>query len=151
MAHPRGGHGLADDCAGLAEAGVDLLVSALTDDEMRELSLTHEPDAVHAAGLRFVRYPIPDVSLPPSMPEELALSAELAAEVADGRFVVTHCRAGIGRSSMLAGAILVRLGVSPDDAWKLIRQARGLPVPDNAEQQNWLYEFADALATEGVN
>jgi protein-tyrosine phosphatase len=148
MAHPRGGDWLEDECAGLAEAGVDLLVSALTDDELKELSLTREADAVHAAGLRFVRYPIPDVTLPPSMPEELRLSAELAAQVEDGKFVVTHCRAGIGRSSMLAGAVLVRLGVSPDEAWARIRQARGLPVPDNYEQERWLFTFAEALAAE---
>ena len=39
MAHPRGGDWLEDECAGLADAGVDLLVSALTDSELQELSL----------------------------------------------------------------------------------------------------------------
>lgn len=66
----------------------------------------------------------------------------LAAEVRADQFVVTHCWAGIGRSSLLAGATLVRLGVPPAQAWQLIRAARGLPVPDNRDQEAWLYRFA---------
>jgi protein-tyrosine phosphatase len=145
MAHPRGGDWLDDEMSGLADAGVDVLVSALTDSELAELSLTRETAAARAAGLEFIRYPIPDVTLPPSMPDELELSARLTKEVQAGRFVVTHCRAGIGRSSMLAGTVLVRLGVAPGQAWALIREARGLPVPDNEQQEHWLYEFAEAL------
>jgi len=146
MAHPRGGDWLADECAGLADAGVDLLVSALTDPELRELSLVGEADAVRAAGVDFIRCPIPDVSLPPSLPGELALSARLTEQVLAGRFVVTHCRAGIGRSSMLAGTVLLRLGVPPAEAWQLIAAARGLSVPDNEAQERWLYDFAEVLA-----
>jgi protein-tyrosine phosphatase len=146
MARPRGGDWLTDELTGLADAGVDLLVSALTDGELAELELRDEAKLARAAGLDFVRYPIPDVSLPPDLPAELALTAQLADEVRAGAFVVIHCRAGIGRSSMLVGAVLVRLGVPPDDAWELIRDARGLRVPDNFEQERWLYRFADALA-----
>lgn len=146
MAHPRGGDWLGEEMSGLAGAGVELLVSALTDGELAELRLTGEAGAARAAGLDFVRYPIPDVSLPPLMAAELALSARLAEEVRAGRFVVTHCRAGIGRSSMLAGTVLVRLGLTPSQAWQRIRAARGLPVPDNSAQERWLYDFATALA-----
>ncbi len=146
MAHPHGGDLLAGDLGGLADAGVDLLVSALTDSELRELSLVGEEEQARAAGLGFLRYPIPDLSLPPSLPDELRLSAELARQVRAGRFVVTHCRAGIGRSSMLVGAVLVRLGLAPGQAWQRIRDARGLPVPDSPTQERWLHTFADALA-----
>lgn len=146
MARPPGGDRLLDGLRGLAESGVDLLVSALTDDEMTELSLVGEEAAAVAAGLRFLRYPIPDVSIPPSLPHELALAGHLADEVRAGRFVAIHCRAGIGRSSMLAGAVLVRLGVPAGQAWALIREARGLAVPDSDEQERWLFHLADSLA-----
>ncbi len=146
MAHPRGGDWLADDLTALADAGVDLLVSALTDGELQELLMVDEAAQARAAGLDFVRYPIPDVSLPPHLPAELELSARLADEVRAGRFVAIHCWAGIGRSSMLAGTVLVRLGVAPADAWALIREARGVSVPDNTAQERWLHDFADAVA-----
>jgi protein-tyrosine phosphatase len=147
MARPYGGGRLDDDLAGLREAGVDVLVSALTEDEYQELDLVGEPAAAREAGLRFLQFPILDAEIPDpdAMPAALDLTAALADEVGAGRFVVTHCRAGIGRCSMLAGATLIRLGHSPREAWQRIRAARGLAVPDNARQEQWLYDFAAAL------
>lgn len=45
MARPRGGDWLVDEMAGLREAGVDVLVSALCDDEYALLDLSAEADA----------------------------------------------------------------------------------------------------------
>ncbi|MFJ9448299.1 hypothetical protein ACIRRH_41785 [Kitasatospora sp. NPDC101235] len=68
---------------------------------------------------------------------------ELAERLQGGAHVVTHCRAGIGRSSLLAAALLVLNGVDPDTAWKHIERARGLAVPDTAEQREWTTELLD--------
>ncbi|MGH3682467.1 MAG: protein-tyrosine phosphatase family protein [Natronosporangium sp.] len=144
MAHPPGGPELPAAMARLAEAGAQLLVSALCDDEIAELTLTGAPAAAAAAGLELVRFPISDCEVP-EQSRALAVGRlvdRLAAELRAGRFVVTHCWAGIGRSSLLAGATLVRLGTPPEQAWELIRAARGLPVPDNRDQEAWLYQFA---------
>ena len=77
----------------------------------------------------------------------VALGVRLAAHVRAGRFVVTQCFAGIGRSTLLAGVTLVMLGIGPEQALALVSQARGLPVPDTEAQRTWLYEFA---ATHGA-
>jgi protein-tyrosine phosphatase len=144
MAHPRGGDWLVDEMAALREAGVDLLVSALCDDEYTLLELTAEADAARAAGLDFMSFPIVDADVPAAAqgPAVNALADQLGDVVRAGRFVVTHCRAGIGRSSILAGAVLIRLGLTPEEAWRRIRAARGLPVPDNPVQEAWLHTFA---------
>lgn len=146
MGHPVGGDQLPAAMATLARAGAQLLVSALCADEAEQLALTGQSAAATAAGLEFVNFPIVDCTAPPpaALPAVSALVDRLAGEVRAGRFVVTHCWAGIGRSSMLAGATLVRLGTSPGQAWESIRSARGLPVPDNPEQEQWLYTFAEA-------
>jgi protein-tyrosine phosphatase len=145
MARPRGGGWLDDEMAGLRESGVDVLVSALTPDEYRELDLVGEPAAAAEAGLEFLQFPVVDADIPDGTAEALKLTARLAADVRAGRFVVTHCRAGIGRCSMLAGATLIRLGATPEEAWRRIRAARGLAVPDNTSQEEWLYQFARDL------
>jgi protein-tyrosine phosphatase len=144
MAHPRGGDRLPEAMAAMAEAGAHVLVSALCDDEMERLELTGQPVAAATAGLELVRFPIVDHSVPEpaQMPAAIALADRLAADLRADRFVVTHCFAGIGRSSMLAGATLVRLGVSPAKAWELISIARGHAVPDAPHQEAWLYELA---------
>jgi protein-tyrosine phosphatase len=56
--------------------------------------------------------------------------------------VVVHCRAGIGRSSLIAGTVLVRFGIPPEEAWRLITAARGFRVPETPEQGEWLTAFA---------
>jgi protein-tyrosine phosphatase len=149
MAHPRGGARLADDMAALARAGVDVVVSALTGEEDRRLGLTQVAAAARAAGVEFVSFPIADRGVP--RPHDItgdvvALGVRLAAHVRAGRFVVTQCFAGIGRSALLACATLVMLGIGPEHALRMVSQARGLPVPDTEAQRHWLYEFA---ATHG--
>lgn len=143
MAHPPGGEALPAAMASLADAGVDTLVSALCEDEVAMLALAGQPDAASRAGIGYVNLPIIDrgVPEPAAMPAVRKLADRLAGEVRDGRFVVTHCWAGIGRSSMLAGAALVRLGADPAQAWDVIRAARGFPVPDNPEQEAWLHRL----------
>jgi protein-tyrosine phosphatase len=151
MAHPRGGPWLADEMSGLARAGVDVFVSALTWEEDRRLGLTEVAAAAHEAGVEFVSFPIADRGVP--RPRDIAGDADvvavgvrLAAHVRAGRFVVTQCFAGIGRSTLLACATLVMLGVGPQRALEMVAEARGLPVPDTEAQRHWLYEFA---ATHG--
>jgi protein-tyrosine phosphatase len=143
MAHPPGGEALPGAIAGLAEAGVDTLVSALCDDEVAALGLTGQPAAAARAGIEFLSLPIVDcrVPEPADLPAVRRLVDRLADAVRADRFVVTHCWAGIGRSSMLAGATLVRLGIDPAEAWRLIGAARGRPVPDNPEQEAWLHRL----------
>jgi protein-tyrosine phosphatase len=145
MAHPKGGGWLDDEMTGLREAGVEVLVSALMPDEYALLDLSDEPAAARAAGLEFLQFPVLDADVPEGTDTARDLTARLAEDVRAGRFVVAHCRAGIGRCSMLAGATLIRLGNTPDEAWQRVRAARGLPVPDNARQEEWLYRFAADL------
>ncbi len=143
MAHPRGGDWLADEMGGLSRAGVDVLVSLLTEAEEHELHLDDEQRLARAAGLDFRRLPTADLSVP-SRVATLALASELAADLAAGREVAVHCRMGIGRASTLAATILVQEGVTADEAWQRITAARGLPVPDTLDQ----VDFVRAVAAE---
>ena len=59
-----------------------------------------------------------------------------------GRNVAIHCRQGIGRSGMIAAALLVKKGTAVDSALKLISQIRGLPVPETPEQRDWVRDFS---------
>lgn len=136
MARPRGGDWLDDEMSMLAVVGVDVLVSALTDDELRDLDLTREPDAARRAGLGFVSIPIQDRTVPDHT-RALPPLKRLADQLCQGAHVVVHCRFGIGRASLLAVGLLVLTGVPGDAAWSALERARGLPVPDTPEQRAW--------------
>ncbi|WP_330174198.1 tyrosine protein phosphatase [Streptomyces sp. NBC_01498] len=136
MARPRGGDWLEDEMRALRTAGVDVLVCALTDPELAELDLTDEESAAESAGLRHVWLPIPDRTTP-DLPMVLPTLRALTADLASGAHVVTHCRAGIGRASLLAAALLILRGTTEAEAWSALKAARGLLVPDTAEQRAW--------------
>ena len=136
MAKPRGGDWLTDEMTALHTAGVTILVCALTTAELDEVDLTDEPRAARDAGLEFVSIPIPDRGVPDPA-AVLPDLQRLAGRVRAGAHVVTHCRAGIGRSSLLAAGILILNGLPPEQVWEQLQRARGLIVPDTSAQRAW--------------
>jgi protein-tyrosine phosphatase len=72
---------------------------------------------------------------------------QLAMQLASCREpVAIHCRAGIGRSSLVAAAVLVLKGWIAADALAAIATARRLPVPDTELQRQWVLDFASAVS-----
>lgn len=113
MAKPRGGDWLDDEMTGPADLGVNALVCLLTDAELTDLDLEGEGSAAQQAGLTFLQLPIADRGLP----ERDAFRPVVATLVTARRrneHVVVHCRFGIGRSSLLAAAVLGAEGVVPN-------------------------------------
>ena len=51
---------------------------------------------------------------------------------------VIHCRAGIGRTSLVTAGVLLQAGFEPDEAFEHIGKARGMAVPDTDEQRDWV-------------
>ena len=146
MACPRGGDWLDDEVEALQTEGVDVLVSVLTNSELAELQLSAEPELARQAGLTYISFPIPDRGAPEGA-AATDLAGQLEERLTGGEFIVVHCRAGIGRSSLIAAAVLVREGLSPAEAWELISAARGLSVPDTEAQRAWLPAFARTCAS----
>jgi protein-tyrosine phosphatase len=145
MARPRAGDWLEDELVAVRDAGVAILVSLLTDEEIGELGLEAEPRACARAGMRFRRFPITDREVPSQ--QAATFVGELAAEVRAGETIAIHCRMGIGRSAVIAAAVLSSLGVPPEEALDRLATARGVPVPDTDDQRRWVLAFESALPT----
>jgi protein-tyrosine phosphatase len=127
----------------LREQGVDTLVSLLPADQTAMLLLTDEPYAAYRSGLAFRSLPVPDLGVPDHAAFARPLR-ELSDELNAGRHVLVHCWGGVGRSSMVAAALLVIRGSTPEAAWHRVAYARGVPVPETDEQRDWV----DALVPE---
>jgi protein-tyrosine phosphatase len=140
IARPRGGDWLSDEIAAFAREGIEVVVSMLTSEEMEELGLIDEREKCEAAAITFVNIPIPDRAVPSEIDAFLDSVDRVAALVRQGRSVGMHCRASIGRSSVLAASVLVRLGWTANQAFAVIESARGCPVPDTPEQRRWVVE-----------
>ena len=103
---PRGGDWLEDEVSQMKRAGVDVLVSMLQPNEAAELGLSAEAELCKAGGIEFRSFPIPDRETPPSTAAFAKFVEEMRSEVHAGRSVAVHCRASIGRSSLLLAALL---------------------------------------------
>jgi len=149
MPRPRGGDWLEDEIAALTRSGVTTLVSLLEPAEEEELDLLQERRLAQAAGLDYVSLPIADRGLPADKTAVLAVVDRLATAVAGGSRVVVHCRQGIGRAALVACALLMRLGSGADEAMSVVGAARGLEVPETADQVRWLREQSRILQSGG--
>ena len=143
---PRGKDWLEDDIRFLQRAGVDVVVSALASAEAEELGLLEEEGhCCQSNGLEFLSFPIEDRSVPPSFNEFDDLLNSVTAYLRNGKAVGVHCRAGIGRSSMIVASTLIRNGLSVDRAFSAIQDARGCSVPDTPEQRKWVERHSSRL------
>jgi protein tyrosine phosphatase (PTP) superfamily phosphohydrolase (DUF442 family) len=137
MPRPPGDGELDGALRWLRDDGVDVLVCLLTEGERKRAGLADEPAAAVRAGLEFHAFPIRDFSVPDRAAAEPVLDL-LAARLSAGRHVLVHCWGGVGRSSLMAAALLVRLGTTPAQAWETISVARGCRVPETRAQRRWV-------------
>jgi protein-tyrosine phosphatase len=144
MARPRAGDWLMEEIAAWKAAGVQLVISLLEMAEVVELGLKHESQLCDATGIEFVSFPIPDRGVPESLRKTAEVAGSIATHVASGRAIAIHCRAGIGRSSLIAACALVCVGFESEPAFALIASARGMSVPDTDEQRLWVKAFEAA-------
>jgi protein-tyrosine phosphatase len=146
---PRGYDWLVDDIRLLKRAGVDVLVSALTHYETEDMGLLEESQCCQNYGLEFFSFPIEDRSVPASFSEFDGLLDSLTDRIRKGKAVGVHCRAGIGRSSLIVASALIRDGLSVDSAFRAIEDARGCSVPDTAEQRQWVERYSSRFGSSG--
>lgn len=143
MAAPEGGDRLREQLAALSRDGVTTLVSLLDEGEAAALGLAAEGLAAERAGVRFLQLPTSDFGVP-ERGAALAVARELRDALMAGRGVAIHCRAGIGRSSLLAAVVLRLEGVRPAEAWATIGRARGVRVPETQAQRDFLDDLDTA-------
>jgi protein-tyrosine phosphatase len=141
MPRPRAGDWLHDEAASWRRQGLDIVVSLLEDGEILELGLSQEAECCAAAGIRFVRFPVPDRGVPASETSVTELVSSLVGELTAGRGVGIHCRIGVGRSASLAACILMVLGLPAESVWLVIEQSRGVSVPDTQAQRAWVSQW----------
>lgn len=145
MPKPRGGDWLEVDIDELKKEGTNLIVSLLTKQENVELGLLHEESFCKNNGLEFVSFPINDREVPDSMVKTKTFVEQIKHELHHGKNIAIHCRAGIGRASLIAASILCSDNMSVDEAFERITNARGLDVPDTPEQIEWVEKFINYL------
>src|SRR6185295_7400608 len=135
-----------DDVANWKSDAIDTVVSALIQEEITETDLQLLPDVCRKAGIKFISIPIPDRGTPTTRQAIITTLELLEQELENGKTIAVFCRQGLGRSPLIAAALLVLGGMSAEEAFKRISDARGCRVPETTEQEEWVRRLeADIL------
>ncbi|MGF1509118.1 MAG: dual specificity protein phosphatase family protein [Myxococcota bacterium] len=142
MPRPPGGQRLDAAMGVLRRHGVDVLVSFQTPVEAEACGLEREAESADLFGIRFMRFPIDDHGVPSSPEAALRVAQDILQELHQGRGVLVHCFAGIGRSGLMAILVMTLAGFSLGEAAERVSAARQFPVPETQTQWFWLEAHA---------
>ncbi len=115
-----------DTFQSLKAQSVDMVITALSDEEMNEKALPPFQTIANEANIAWHQLPIPDDSIPSVQFQNdwMALEPQVLALLSEKRSVALHCMGGSGRTGLLAAHILVALGWSLEDIVKQVQALR---------------------------
>ena len=118
------------------------------------LDLTHRdecPEYHHLlpSNVRYLRCPIVDTQVPEDAAKMRSIQAHLRRELAAGRRIYVHCRAGIGRTGTVVGCYLAEQGLKGPAAlrrlnrlWRQSERSRTWSVvPQTQEQAEFIRQW----------
>jgi protein-tyrosine phosphatase len=142
---------LGDGLQRLSRMGINKVVSLLEAEEAVHLGAAMEGQLCEQLGMAFEQFPIRDRRTPKKPAQFRQLVNRLYDELNSGSNIAIHCYAGIGRTGLLAGGLLITDGLSLTSAVELMSDIRGHNMPQTQEQYEYLMDFAageEALEVE---
>jgi ADP-ribosyl-[dinitrogen reductase] hydrolase len=137
------------------------VISFLEEHEFEKFGVPEFADVVMSLPKHLMSWeiiPIPDGEVPDAAFEErwLQTGRQVRTLLGDGERVLLHCRAGLGRTGMIAARILAELGMDPEDAISAVRAARSPNAIENGLQENHVkqvrpIEIGSSKALSGVS
>lgn len=133
---------LGDGLARLSQMGINKVVSLLEREEAVHLGAAMEGQLCEKLGMGFEQFPIRDRRTPKKPLQFRQLVDRLHNELNDGSNIAIHCYAGIGRTGLLAGALLLTDGMTLNNAVELMSDVRGHNMPQTQDQYEYLLDYA---------
>lgn len=134
------------DLESLQRQGTRVLVSLVTDEDLRVYGVPLLFPTAEGLGLEVWHLPIVDTQVPGNVREADELLSRLDAGLQEGICAVMHCIGGIGRTGTLAACLLVRRGLPPDEAIGQLRRLRHPRTVENKEQESYVHDYASRVA-----
>ncbi len=115
---------------------------------MVNLRIEFDDEAAGIAPQRYLHLPTID-DTPPSLEDLRAGVDFITGEIEREGSVYVHCGSGVGRAPTMAAAYLVSTGLTPNEAWAMIRTVRPFILP-KLSQISQVDQFARASRRDGA-
>ncbi len=124
----------------LQEYKINHVVSLIEEAEVTRHGLQNEGDELNSLGIGFTRFSVDDFQTPnaATLP---SLINDLSARLSNGEHLFLHCAGGVGRAGTITSCLMVKHGMTPNDAMELVSQQRGEKSPETDEQANFVRAF----------
>ncbi len=134
----------------LLAAGIDCFIDLTQPQEIPSY------ESALPAGVQYFRRSIPDHGTPAELAQMAGILECVRNALREGRGVYLHCRAGIGRTGMVAGCLLAEQGLAGEAAltelnrlWRQSARSGLWPaIPETAEQVEYVRGWVPLASTE---
>ena len=123
-----------DHTAAMARCGATTVVCLVEAFELIDRYPEYLEWVVEERGSRTIWFPIPDLHAP-GVDAAADLLDDLVTRLDRGEHLLVHCAAGIGRAGTIATCLLIRLGMTVDDALAHVAAHRPMAGPEVGAQQ----------------
>lgn len=106
------------------ELNITKLICLLEDAELSQLGIPDLLEKANACGIQTQHFQVDDEGKPESLAEMKEVVHFATDAIQAGESILIHCKGGRGRTGMMAAAILVEQGYTPDEAIDLVKQHR---------------------------
>ena len=141
----------------LLAAGIDCFID-LTEPGECDPYEEYLPTPYSRLAVLYLRLPIPDHGLPRSAEQMQEILDEIESALAGGRRIYLHCRAGIGRTNLVAGCWLAGAGSGDgalaqlNERWRGSARSHSWPtVPETDAQHNFVRAWRSARRRPPAN
>ena len=136
---------LDEDLECIINHDIDIVVCLLQWSELNTLNIIDYPLKAQELGLTFFHLPIKDRNVP-LQKDVISIIPIIVHHLAQGKNILIHCRAGLGRAGLICACCLIHFGYGGRSAIDVVRTLRPYAI-QTTQQEDCVISYGNYLTT----